>query len=249
MLNTFDNEYALSSSRNLAGSAFVAGAMVFAIGLILSAAGKHVVQKVEKAVEVTFVEEAPPEPVKPPPPAPKLKAAPPPAAAPVVPDHLKKIVVDTPPPVKPLEAPVAVDKAPLAEADPAQDKGVIVVGQGEGDPAGLEGGTVGGVAGGQVKPEAPALPEKASAPVPLDTNAVPEYPADAKAAGLGGMVILKVVIDAGGAVEDVVVMRGESPFVEAALKAVKTWRYEPARVDGQAMRVYRIIKIPFRLRT
>ena len=39
-----------------------------------------------------------------------------------------------------------------------------------------------------------------------------------------------------------------APFVAAALAAVRTWHYSPALVDGQATAVFRIVKIPFRLR-
>jgi len=42
-------------------------------------------------------------------------------------------------------------------------------------------------------------------------------------------------------------MRGEEPFVSAAVKVVKAWRYEPARYQGQAITVYCIIQIPFKL--
>jgi outer membrane biosynthesis protein TonB len=42
-------------------------------------------------------------------------------------------------------------------------------------------------------------------------------------------------------------MRGEEPFASAAVAAVKKWHYEPARYKGQAITVYRIIRIPFKL--
>jgi outer membrane biosynthesis protein TonB len=48
-------------------------------------------------------------------------------------------------------------------------------------------------------------------------------------------------------VVDVQVMRGEEPFVSAAVATVKSWKYEPARYKGQAITVYRIIQIPFKL--
>ena len=76
---------------------------------------------------------------------------------------------------------------------------------------------------------------------------MPPYPQEARAAGKTGMVILKVVIRADGSVADVQVMRGEEPFVQRALQAVKTWKYEPARYKGQPITVYRIIQIPFKL--
>ena len=50
-----------------------------------------------------------------------------------------------------------------------------------------------------------------------------------------------------GSVGDVKAMRGEEPFVSAAIAAVKKWKYEPARLNGQAITVYRIVQIPFKL--
>lgn len=220
-------------------------------GLLLAAAwGQHSTPvKKEAPVEITFVEELPapaPLPVK-------AKLAPA-AAAPVVPKHLKKIVVATPPPVKPLESPTQTDDTPLPEADPSLDKGVVVVGEAAGDPAGVEGGSADGVAGGIVQPvqataagPAEELPDDAEPPQPLDDNRIPEYPAAAKESRKTGLVLLRIVVDETGSVGDIKVLKGESPFVETALEAVKTWRYRPAKRGGQVLRVFRLVKIPFHL--
>ena len=201
----------------------------------------------ERPVDVTFVEKiAKPEPPPPPPPVVEAKPKPPPAAAPVIPKDMKVRKLDKPPPPKELVAPKEMPKETAPEADPSLDKGIAVYGEpGEGDPAGLEGGSKGGVAGGQVG--AIALPEDAEPPMPAKSNAVPAYPQEARATGKTGMVILKVVILADGRVADVQVMRGEEPFVSAALEAVKKWKYEPARYKGVPITVYRIIQIPFKL--
>jgi TonB family protein len=134
------------------------------------------------------------------------------------------------------------------EADPSEDKGVAVYGEGgKGDAAGLEGGVAkGGVVGGEVG-GAIALPEDADPPMPNEGNPVPQYPQEARASGRTGTVVLKVVILADGTVGKVEVMRGDEPFVSAALAVVKKWKYEPARYQGQAITVYRIIQIPFKL--
>src|SRR5262249_33845178 len=198
-----------------------------------------------KSVDITFVEKiARPEP--PPPVSPPVQQQAPPAAAPVIPKDMKVRKLDKPPPPKELVAPKAMPQAAPKEADPSQDKGIAAYGEpGTGDPAGLEGGAQGGVAGGQVG--AIALPEDAEAPLPAKSNSPPAYPQEARATGKTGTVILKVVILADGRVADVQVMRGDEPFVSAALAAVKTWKYEPARYKGQPISVYRIIQIPFKL--
>ena len=224
-----------------ASSAIYVGLVILAVAI--GSVTKQIVR--EKATEITFVEKVIPEP-PPPPPAPiEVKREPPPAAAPVVRPDQKIRKLEAPPPPKELVAPKDMPQEKPAEADPSQDKGVAVYGEGQGDPAGLEGGSAGGVAGGQVG--AIALPEDAVPPAPDDANRVPPYPQEARAAGRTGTVILKVIIRADGVVADVQVMRGDEPFVSAAVSAVKTWKYKPALYKGQPITVYRIIQIPFKL--
>ena len=233
-------------------SLVIYGAIVVAI-VIVGSATKQVIAP-EKKVDVTFVEKVV-KPPPPPPPAPVAAVKPPPAevkppaaAAPVVRPDQKIRKLDKPPPVKPLAAPKEMPKEAPREADPSEAKGVAVYGEpGAGDPAGLEGGvTQGGVVGGTVG-GAIALPEDASPPTPLESNEVPSYPQEARASGKTGTVVLKVVILADGSVADVQVMRGDEPFVSAAIAAVKTWKYQPARHQGQPITVYRVVQIPFKL--
>jgi periplasmic protein TonB len=61
------------------------------------------------------------------------------------------------------------------------------------------------------------------------------------------MVVLKIVVQADGTVGKVEVVRGEEPFLSAAIAAVKAWTYEPAKYQGKPIAVYRIIQMPFRL--
>jgi protein TonB len=197
----------------------------------------------EKVVDLKFVEKILQEPPPPPPPIVETKPEPPPAAAPVVRPDQKIRKLDKPLPPKELVAPKDMPTEAPKEADPSEDKGIAVYGDGKGDPAGLEGGVAGLNAGAS----AIALPEDADPPLPADGNRVPTYPQEARAAGKTGMVVLKVVILADGRVADVQVLRGEEPFVSAALAAVKTWKYTPAQYKGHPITVYRIIQIPFKL--
>jgi protein TonB len=225
---------------SVAASAAIYAGLV-ALVIVIGSATKKMVE--EQAVDLKFVEKVIEEPPPPPPPPVEAKVEPPPAAAPVVRPDQKIRRLDKPPPPKELVAPKEMPTAAPQEADPSQDKGIAVYGEGEGDPAGLEGGTAGGKVGGS----AIALPEDADPPTPSDGNRVPTYPQEARAAGRTGMVVLKVVIRADGSVAQVEVLRGEEPFVAAALAAVKTWKYAPARYKGQPITVYRIIQIPFKL--
>jgi periplasmic protein TonB len=202
------------------------------------------------AVEVKFVEKIVNEPPPPPPPqaVPEVKPQAPAAAAPVVRPEQKIRRLEKPPPPKEMVAPKEMPHAAPKEADPSEDKGVAVYGEGgKGDPVGLEGGvTQGGVVGGQVG-GAIALPEDAEPPVLAGNNPIPAYPSDAKASGKQATVVLKVIILADGSVAQVQVLRGEEPFASAALAAVKHWKYTPARYKGQPIAVYRVIQIPFKL--
>ena len=223
-----------------ASSAIYVGLAILAF--LIGSVTKEIVR--EKATDITFVEKVIQEPPPPPPPI-EVKREPPPAAAPVVRPDQKIRKLDKPPPPKELVAPKDMPVEKPAEADPSQDKGIAVYGEGEGDPAGLEGGSAGGVAGGQVG--AIALPEDAVAPTPDDANQIPPYPKEARAEGRTGTVVLKVIIRADGVVTEVQVMRGDEPFVSAAVATVKTWKYKPALYKGQPITVYRIIQIPFKL--
>lgn len=234
--------------RNWLGAVFGSSLVYVVLALVVFTIGTATKKiLVEKKVELTFVETVVKEPPPPPPPAPVIeKPKPAPAAAPVIPKDMKVRKLDQPPPPKELVAPKEMPKEAPQEADPSQDKGIAVYGDaGKGDPAGLEGGSANGVVGGRVG--AIELPEDADPPVPLKSNTAPEYPEEARASGKTGEIILKVFILADGRVSDVEVMRGDEPFASAAVKAVKGWKYEPARWKGQPITVYRIIRIPFKL--
>jgi periplasmic protein TonB len=223
---------------------------------VLLGGGAAIVQ--EKVLDVTFEKQlpkevAPPAPPPPPPPPPKKiekpKAAPPP------------VVNEAPPPPKappPVVVPQIVPKDVLPESDVAIEKREFIPpaeGIG-GTRKGSLAGTVGGVPGG-TGTAAPAvhraallpvnLPEEATPPVESPVNRRPEYPESARAAGVEGLVILKIVVTETGRVGNIQVMKGEPPFVEAAMSAVKTYTFQPAMLGGRPISVFRIIKVPFRL--
>jgi protein TonB len=84
--------------------------------------------------------------------------------------------------------------------------------------------------------------------VASDDNVPPEYPAEMRERGVEAKVILKIVVSESGLVTKVEVLRGDEPFVSAAIAAVKTWRYSPALVGGEPTPVFRIVQLPFRLK-
>jgi protein TonB len=223
-----------------------------AIAAIVRFGGSPVARVAQKIVDVTFVEKiAKPEPPPPPAPPPKPVEKPQPrpaAAAPVIPPHQTVRRLEKPPPPKPMVAPRRMPKEPPPEARPEEDKGIAVQGEADKqDPAGLEGGTteggvVGGVAGAPIE-----LPDDAIPPRPKSSNVIPPYPQEARADGRTGVVVLEIVILADGSVDRVKVVRGDEPFASAAVDAVKTWKYEPARFKGQPISVFKTFSVTFKL--
>ena len=86
------------------------------------------------------------------------------------------------------------------------------------------------------------------APKPTIQTAIP-YPVRAKAQGLEGYVLLSVLISPTGSVERVKVLEAQPAGVfEAAAEAgVKSWKFEPAQYQGQAVRVWATQRVRFDL--
>ena len=66
----------------------------------------------------------------------------------------------------------------------------------------------------------------------LVTRIDPIYPALAKTAGVSGSVKLQFTITADGRVRDVIAIEGNRMLVGAAVQALQSWRYQPARLNG-----------------
>jgi periplasmic protein TonB len=60
----------------------------------------------------------------------------------------------------------------------------------------------------------------------------PVYPKVAQAIRLSGSVELHFIIGSDGYVRDVTLFKGNPVLADAAVEAIKTWRYQPARRDG-----------------
>ncbi|RMF17998.1 MAG: energy transducer TonB [Candidatus Dadabacteria bacterium] len=218
-----------SSAMRLGSWAFAAAFFVGALVLSSQMRGMTRTAPVEKEVEVSFVEKVPPPKPVPAKPIELPKPVAEPAPQPIVAKNVKKFVVKRPVKVRKLTAPVRVHKGPLAEADPSQEKGVMVY------------APEGAAASAQV------LPQTAIPPKPLPGNQPPDYPLLARKEGRSGLVILKIVVDEKGNVADIRPLSGDEPFLSSAIQAVRNWRYEPALVDGVATPVFHIVRIPFRL--
>jgi peptidyl-prolyl cis-trans isomerase A (cyclophilin A) len=81
----------------------------------------------------------------------------------------------------------------------------------------------------------------------LESHTPPVYPPDAKRAGISGTVVLQAVIGTDGLMKQLTVISGPPPLQQAALDAVKTWRYRPYLLNGQPVEVRTTINVMFTL--
>jgi TonB family protein len=94
--------------------------------------------------------------------------------------------------------------------------------------------------------DAPLQAGSGGVPVPKRTKTVkPEYPPEAQARGVGGIVILELVIDTAGKVAAVQVIRSVPPFDEAAVSAARQWEYEVTKMNGKPVSVRLTVPISF----
>jgi peptidyl-prolyl cis-trans isomerase A (cyclophilin A) len=75
----------------------------------------------------------------------------------------------------------------------------------------------------------------------------PIYPVDAKKAGISGTVVLGAIIGTDGTVKELHVVSGPEQLQQAALDAVRQWRYRPYLLNGEPVEVRTTINIIFTL--
>jgi TonB family protein len=79
------------------------------------------------------------------------------------------------------------------------------------------------------------------------TKTKPVYPAKARAANIHGDVVLHATIDKEGKISNVQVLSGDESLAQAAVEAVREWRYKPILWEDQPTEVDTIITITFSL--
>ena len=154
-----------------------------------------------------------------------------------------------------ISAPVKTQEAP---STPAGTTGGVV--------GGVPGGVIGGVPGGMLSDvlgRTRSVPALAKTPQPapvkrirlaqriVEANLIhdvtPIYPPEAGRARIQGAVVLLAVIGKDGSVEDVRVESGFPILAQAAIDAVKQWRYRPYLLNGEPVEVDSRITINFAL--
>jgi protein TonB len=134
------------------------------------------------------------------------------------------------------------------------------------DMSGMQGGVVGGVAGGQMGGviggviggvgAAPPPPKPAQQRIrqggqvqaaKLLNKVQPMYPPLARQTRISGTVRLHAIIAKNGTVEQLEVISGHPLLVQAALDAVRQWKYQPTTLNGENVEVDTTIDVIFSL--
>ena len=76
---------------------------------------------------------------------------------------------------------------------------------------------------------------------------VPAYPAIARAARASGTVVVGIVVDESGRVGEAVAVSGHPLLQQAAVSAVRQWRFTPTLLSGQPVKVAGAVTVNFNL--
>ncbi len=186
--------------------------------------------------------------------APLLTPAPPLAAAPAPPrsaapssaqSNLMGTMLISPREIPPTVNMLTETTAPPPTVDPS----AVGVRHGTGDPNG-RGGVLDSILGtNQILP--PPLPAVHHLPTShmMEGNLIhrvqPVYPALARQARIQGQVVLQAIISRDGAIENLQVLHGHPMLVQAALDAVRQWRYRPYVLNGEPVEVETQVTVNF----
>jgi protein TonB len=129
-----------------------------------------------------------------------------------------------------------------------------------GVPGGVVGGEVGGLLGGafgstgtaapppppQAQPTKRVVRGSSLIKPPRQTFSIkPEYPVLARQTRVQGTVVVDAVIDEKGNVVQAHAVSGHPLLIDAALKAVLQWKYEPTSLNGQPVAVELEVEVNF----
>ena len=147
-----------------------------------------------------------------------------------IPDKIKKIVEsEAPPPV-------------------ASNQMGVIGGVGEGSPGGVLGGVLAAANSAAPKVEVKKLRVSGGVQASkLISKPTPVYPPIAKQARVQGTVVLAANISKNGTIEGLKVVSGHPMLTQAALDAVRNWRYQPTYLNGEPVEVETTINVNFTL--
>jgi protein TonB len=192
-----------------------------------------------------------------------LLAPPPPAAPP--PPPVAQVIKIVKPQVRMIEqgkltAPKSIPKSVtlVKEAELPPDVPSVGVSSGVvgGVPGGITGGVMGGIIGGSSSVAPPPPPPKEVTPtrIPvggevqkskLVNQVLPVYPRMAQQMRIQGTVRLHAIISKDGRVTELNLVSGPAMLVQAAMDAVKQWRFSPTTLNNTPVEVDCVFDVKF----
>ena len=183
-----------------------------------------------------------------------LMAPPPPPPPPPPPTAAVKVIVKpkvAPAPQEMVQPKAIPKQVAIIKEEPPPPPGPVggVVG---GVGAGIVGGAAGGILGTIASAPPPPPPERIRVggsvqSAKLAAQPKPIYPPLARQARIQGTVKLEADISKDGTIENLKVISGHPLLIQAALDAVKQWRYQPTLLNGVAVEVVTTIDVNFTL--
>jgi periplasmic protein TonB len=151
---------------------------------------------------------------------------------------------------QPAQIPNHVPEGPITDAGPAFGPANGDPGVPGGDPNGLR---IPGISIHQPpelkspaeKPAKPLLVSRGVMEAALINQVQPSYPTPARMMRLSGEVVLHAIIGKDGSVRELQPLGGNPILVQAALAAVRQWRYRPTLLNGEPVEVDTTITVKF----
>ncbi len=128
------------------------------------------------------------------------------------------------------------------------DAGIVLTNDDQPDPDALNASLV--VGNNQPAAPTPAAPLPVGGDVKqakLISSVPPTYPTLAKNQHVSGNVLVDALIDANGRVTTMKVVSGPTLLQQAAMDALKQWKYQPASLDGKPVPMHLTVTLQFRL--
>jgi protein TonB len=160
------------------------------------------------------------------------------------------------PTVIPDEIPVVTTLPVVAELRGAVMEGVeggieggVVGGTLDGIQGGEVGGTKGGTIGGIITDNRVHIERDKPLPLYPVSQVYPQYPEDARLRNWEDTLVVRYVIGIDGRVKEVTVISApeRKVFADAAVKAIRNWRFRPYMKDGAPQEVVHELTVYFKL--
>jgi protein TonB len=84
-------------------------------------------------------------------------------------------------------------------------------------------------------------------PAKLLTRVPPVYPALARGQHVSGDVLIDALIDPTGHVTTMKIISGPTLLHQAAMDALRQWKYQPATLDDKPVQMHLTVTVQFRL--